>query len=62
MKNFQIRHYNKVHCFLTKFSVDSQAAIDQRLVVFYQPFDWTSVGHSKGLINKLIDSQGQLTV
>ena len=47
---------------LSKISLHYHTVIDQRLTGFHQLFSWTSAGLSKGPIDKMIGSQGHLTV
>ena len=60
--NIQIRHCKKFHCPLSKTSLHYQTVIDQRLTVFHQLFSWTPVGPSKCPFEKIIGSEGHLTV
>ena len=48
--------------FQRKISLHSQTVIDHRLAVIHQLFSSTSVGLSKCPIDKMIASQGYLTV
>ena len=62
MLNFQIRHCENFQCSFSKISLHYRTVIDQRLTVFHQLFSWTSVGPSKCPIDKMIGSQGHLTI
>ena len=62
MNKFPNYTFKKFHCPLNKVSLHYQTVIDQRLRVIHQPFSWTSVGPSKCPIDKIIASQGYLTV
>ena len=46
----------------SKISLHYKIVIKQRLTVFHQLFSWISVGLSKCSIDKMIGSQGHLTV
>ena len=60
--NFKIKYCKKCHCRLCKISRHYENVIDQRLIVFHYLFSWTTVRPSKCPINKMISSQGHLTV
>ena len=60
--NIQIKHCKTFHCRLSKISLHYQTVIDQRITLFNQLFSCTSVGPSKYPIDKMISSQGHLTV
>ena len=55
-------HSKSFDCTFSKINLHYQIVIDQRLKVFHQLFNWTSVGLSKYLIDTVIGSQGDLTV
>ena len=54
--------YTKFNVILSKISLHYQTVIDNRLTVIHQLFSLTSVGPSKCLIEKMIDSQDHITV
>ena len=47
---------------VNKISLDYKTVTDQRLVVFYQLFNWASTEPSKWSIEKMIVSQGHLNI
>ena len=59
---FKIRHCKNFQCPLSKIILHHKNIIDQKLTVFHQLFSQTSVGPSKCRIDKMIVSQGYLTV
>ena len=60
--HFKIKYCEKFHYRLRKMSLHYETANDQRLTAFHQLFSWTSAGPSKCPIDKMIGSQGHLTV
>ena len=60
--NFWSRHLKIFHFRLSIISLHYQTVIDQRLTVFHQLLSWTSVELSKCVNNKMIGSQGDVTV
>ena len=62
MNKFWNYAFKKFQCHLSQISLRYQTVIDQRLTVFHQLFSWTSVEPWKCPIDKMIGSQGCLTV
>ena len=60
--NFQTSHLKKLEMISIKLTCFFKLFQDQRIQAFYQLINWISVGPSKCPINKMIGSQGHLTV